>query len=42
MKSIEVSIVVNVIVVEDVEPEYCHATQTSNARKLPVQDAKLA
>ena len=36
MKSIAVLIVVSVIVVETVEPEYCHATQTSKARKLPL------
>jgi len=42
MKSIAVLIVVSVIVVVVAVPEYCHATQTSNAKKLPLQDAKLA
>jgi hypothetical protein len=36
MKSIAVLIVVSVIVVVVVVPEYCHATQTSNAKKLPL------
>jgi hypothetical protein len=36
MKSIAVLIVVSVIVVAAVVPEYCHATQTSNAKKLPL------
>jgi hypothetical protein len=36
MKSIAVLIVVSVIVVAVVVPEYCHATQTSNAKKLPL------
>ncbi len=34
-------IVVSVIVVVVVVPEYCQATQTSNARKFPLHDAKL-
>jgi len=29
------------MVVEPVEPEYCHATQISTARKFPDQDPKL-
>jgi len=36
MKSIAVLIVVSVIVVAAVVPEYCHTTQTSNAKKLPL------
>src|SRR2546427_7204847 len=36
MKSIAVLIVVSAIVVVVVVPEYCHATQTSNAKKLPL------
>src|SRR2546422_4128804 len=36
MKSIAALIVVSVIVVVGVVPEYCHATQTSNAKKLPL------
>jgi hypothetical protein len=36
IKSIAVLIVVSVIVVAAVVPEYCHTTQTSNAKKLPL------
>ena len=41
LKSIAVLIVVSVIVVVAAAPEYCQATQTSNAKKDPLQDAKL-
>jgi hypothetical protein len=41
IRSLALETVVSVMVVEPVEPEYCHATQISTARKFPDQDPKL-